>query len=190
MITGAHSIIYSREPDEDRAFLRNVLKLPCIDSGGGRLIFGLPPAEVAVHPSNRNYVEEFYLMCDDIDDLVRHMKEFRVKCTMISRQAWGLITGLRLPGRGTLKVYQPLHPRPKPMKTQQVKSTAQRAGANDQSALHRQEGHSWASSPFARRSIFFRNTPCRAPRGSSEEASVVGLDHRHGLCQQGPCRSL
>jgi len=51
MINGAHSIIYSKNPDADRAFFRDVLKLPNVDVGGGWLIFGLPPAEVAVHPS-------------------------------------------------------------------------------------------------------------------------------------------
>ena len=52
MLIGAHSIIYSTNPDADRAFLRDVLALPNLDVGGGWLIFGLPPAEVAVHPSS------------------------------------------------------------------------------------------------------------------------------------------
>ena len=66
MLTGAHVIIYTTDPDADRAFLRDVLKLPNVDVGGGWLIFGLPPAEVAVHPSHKNDVHEFYLMCDDV----------------------------------------------------------------------------------------------------------------------------
>ena len=53
---GAHSIIYSESPEDDRAFLRDVLKLPNVDVGDGWLIFGLPPAEVAVHPSKKNDV--------------------------------------------------------------------------------------------------------------------------------------
>jgi hypothetical protein len=53
MITGAHSIIYSRNPEADRAFLRDVLKLPLVDASDGWLIFGLPPAELAVHPSRK-----------------------------------------------------------------------------------------------------------------------------------------
>ena len=59
-ITGAHSIIYSKNPDADRTFFRDVLQLPHIDASGGWLIFGLPPAEVAVHPSNKNNVHELY----------------------------------------------------------------------------------------------------------------------------------
>src|SRR5476651_1165264 len=52
MLTGAHSIIYSTNADADRAFLRDVLKLTHVDVGHGWLIFGLPPAEVAVHPGH------------------------------------------------------------------------------------------------------------------------------------------
>ncbi|MGQ0835154.1 MAG: hypothetical protein ACT4O5_09590 [Gammaproteobacteria bacterium] len=47
MIIGAHSIIYSASPAADRAFLRDVLRLPNVDVGDGWMIFGLPPAEVA-----------------------------------------------------------------------------------------------------------------------------------------------
>ena len=51
MIIGAHSIMYSTNPVEDRIFFRDVLKLTNVDVGDGWLIFGLPPAEVAVHPT-------------------------------------------------------------------------------------------------------------------------------------------
>jgi len=73
MIIGAHSIIYSKSPVLDRAFLRGVLKFPSVDVGDGWLIFGLPPAEVAVHPSSKNDVHEFYLMCDDVEAFIDAM---------------------------------------------------------------------------------------------------------------------
>src|SRR5271157_4720542 len=116
LITGAHSIIYTKKPEEDRAFLRDVLKLPYVDSGGGWLIFALPPSEVAFHDSTKNNVEEFYLLCDDIEDLIAQMKKHKVKCSPVLRQPWGLLTILKLPGGGNLKVYQPLHLRPKTLK--------------------------------------------------------------------------
>jgi hypothetical protein len=62
-IVGAHSIIDSRRPEADQTFLRDVLGFPSVDAGDGWLIFGLPPAEVAVHPSEENDVHEFTLMC-------------------------------------------------------------------------------------------------------------------------------
>lgn len=117
MITGAHSIIYSKKPEADRAFMRDVLKLPYVDSGDGWLIFALPPSEVAFHDSTKNNVEEFYLICDDIENLIAQMRKYKITCSPVQRQAWGLLTKVKLPGGGSLKIYQPLHVRPKPMKT-------------------------------------------------------------------------
>lgn len=121
MIIGAHSIIYSKNPDADRAFLRDVLKLPNVDVGGGWLIFGLPPAEVAVHPGDKNNVHEFYLMVDDVEALIAEMKRRNIACGPVHNQGWGLLTQITLPGGGTLGVYQPRHARPKAMS---VKKTA------------------------------------------------------------------
>ena len=115
MIIGAHSIIYSTEPDSDRAFLSDVLKLSHVDVGDGWLIFGLPPAEVAVHPSSKNNVHELYLMCDDIGVFIASMKKHNVPCDAVQNQGWGLLTYVTLPGGGKLGVYQPRHARPKPM---------------------------------------------------------------------------
>jgi hypothetical protein len=33
MINGAHSVIYSTDPDADRAFLQDVVELPHVDGG-------------------------------------------------------------------------------------------------------------------------------------------------------------
>jgi len=116
MIVGAHVIIYSKNPEADRALLRDVLGLPHIDAGDGWLIFGLPPAEVAVHPSEKNDVHEFFLMSDDIDRLVAELGKRGVPCGPIRNERWGSLTQLTLPGGGKLGVYQPRHPRPQPMK--------------------------------------------------------------------------
>ena len=51
MINGAHVLLYSRHPDADRAFFKEVLGLKSVDAGHGWLIFALPPSEVAVHPT-------------------------------------------------------------------------------------------------------------------------------------------
>jgi hypothetical protein len=115
MIIGAHSIIYSTNPDADRAFLRDVLELTNVDVGEGWLIFGLPPAEVAVHPSSENDVHEFYLMCDDVEALIGEMKKRGVACGPVQNQGWGLLTQVALPGGGKLGIYQPRHARPKAM---------------------------------------------------------------------------
>ena len=115
MITGAHSIIYSTNPDADRAVLRDVFKLTHVDVGGGWLIFGLPPSEVAVHPSDKNGVHELYLMCADVEAFVAEMTRRNLSCAPVKDEGWGLLTQLTLPGGGTLGIYQPRHARPAPM---------------------------------------------------------------------------
>jgi len=115
MIVGAHSIIYSKDPAADRAFLRDALGLTSVDVGEGWLIFGLPPSEVAVHPSGENDVHELYLMCDDVTGFVGGMKKRGFDCGPVMNRGWGLLTEVRLPGGGKLGVYQPRHARPKPM---------------------------------------------------------------------------
>ncbi len=123
MITGAHSIIYSRNPEADRTFLRDVLGLPYVDVGDGWLIFGLPPAELAVHPSAKNNVHAFYFTCRDIDAFVAAMKAKDISCEPVQHLRWGLLTHIRLPGGGNLGVYQPLHGRPKGSRVRTPAST-------------------------------------------------------------------
>jgi len=115
MIAGAHSVIYSTDAEADRVFLRDVLKLTNVDVGHGWLIFGLPPAEVAVHPSEKNDVHEFYLMCDNVNAFVAELTKHQVACDPVQDPRYGLFTRLTLPGGGKLGVYQPRHARPKAM---------------------------------------------------------------------------
>ncbi len=112
MITGAHSIIYSAQPEQDRAFFKDVLKFPHVDVGGGWLIFKTPPAEVAIHPAQQSGKQEFYLMCEDIEKFVQLMQETNILCTSIHEEFWGRLVDITLPGGGVLGVYQPLHASP------------------------------------------------------------------------------
>ena len=112
MITGAHTIIFSKDAGADRAFFRDVLKLTNVDAGDGWLIFGLPPSEVAVHPADENGAHELYLLCDDVEEFVAEMARQGVATGPVTDEAWGLLTRLTLPGGGALGVYQPRHARP------------------------------------------------------------------------------
>lgn len=116
MITGSHSIIYSKNPEKDREFFKNVLKLTNVDVGQGWLIFGLPPSELAIHPGSKNNLHEFYLMVDDIEEFTKEMKKQKISCTPVKDHGWGLLSKLTLPGGGKLSVYQARHARPKQMK--------------------------------------------------------------------------
>jgi len=113
VIIGAHAIIYSRKPEADRSFLKEVLRLPHVDAGDGWLIFGLPPSELAVHPATRNGRHEFFFLCSDVDAFVREMRAKGVSCGPVRTLGWGRLTQLRLPGGGKVGVYEPRHRRPR-----------------------------------------------------------------------------
>ncbi|HTU57140.1 MAG TPA: hypothetical protein VMF89_01885 [Polyangiales bacterium] len=116
MINGAHAIVYSTDADADRAFLRDILGLPHVDVGEGWLIFGLPPAEVAVHPTDgTNGTHELYFMCDDVEQLRERLAASDVESSEVSDEGWGLVTQVTLPGGSKLGIYQPRHARPEPV---------------------------------------------------------------------------
>jgi catechol 2,3-dioxygenase-like lactoylglutathione lyase family enzyme len=111
MINGAHVVIYSRDAEADRRFFRDVLGCQHVDAGGGWLIFKLPPAEVAVHPTDGPHAHELFLMCDDVNATIAELTAQGVEFTPISEERWGLRTSLTLPGGGELGLYEPRHPR-------------------------------------------------------------------------------
>jgi hypothetical protein len=113
MITGAHTIIHTTEADAVRGLFRDVLGFPAVDSGGGWLIFALPPAELAAHPADEEDRFELYLMCDDVRPTVADLESKGVEFTRpISDEAFGLLTAIKLPGGGELGLYEPKHPSP------------------------------------------------------------------------------
>ena len=120
MITGAHFLLYSKDAESDRAFLRDVLGFRSMDAGGGWLIFALPPAEMGVHPGSGNFVQRhaghemlgtvLYLMCDDLPSAMKSLDAKGVTCTEVEEAEWGVKTTIRLPSGGELGLYQPTHP--------------------------------------------------------------------------------
>lgn len=112
MIIGAHVILYSKNAEADRAFLKNVLGFSHVEADGGWPIFKLPPSETAVHPSDENDMHELFLMTDDLDLEMAGLKKNGVACEEPSQRAWGRLTRVRLPGGGSLALYQPQHARP------------------------------------------------------------------------------
>jgi catechol 2,3-dioxygenase-like lactoylglutathione lyase family enzyme len=111
VITGAHVILYSRDADADRAFLRDVLGTHNVDAGGGWLIFQLPPAEAAVHPTGGEPSHELFLLCDDVEATIAELTAKGVEFTIpVTEERWGRRTAIRLPGGGELGLYQPSHP--------------------------------------------------------------------------------
>lgn len=112
MINGAHIVVYSKDAEADKAFIKDILKFPYIDAHQGWLIFKLPPSEMAVHPSDENGRSEFFLMTDDLDAEISMLKKAGAACEEPSQQSWGRLTHVQLPGGGMLGFYQPRHARP------------------------------------------------------------------------------
>jgi catechol 2,3-dioxygenase-like lactoylglutathione lyase family enzyme len=112
MLTGAHVVLYSTDAEADRAFFRDVLGFPYVDAGAGWLIFGLPPAEVAVHPADGEPAHELYLMCDDLDAMRNKLAAIDVQLSDVTEAGWGRLTRIALPGGGEVGLYEPHHPSP------------------------------------------------------------------------------
>jgi predicted enzyme related to lactoylglutathione lyase len=113
VITGAHAILFTKNADAVRAFVRDVLEFPSVDTGDGWLIFALPAAELAAHPADDEGRHELYLMCDDIDATVADLQGKGVELSRpISDERWGRITAIKMPDGGELGLYEPKHPTP------------------------------------------------------------------------------
>jgi catechol 2,3-dioxygenase-like lactoylglutathione lyase family enzyme len=112
MISGAHVMIFTRDEAADRAFLRDVVGIPCIDGGGGWLIYKLPPTEMGVHGGEQNDVHHLYFMCDNLDAEIARLADADVTCSEPFRASWGRATSIPLPGGGKIGLYEPHHKRP------------------------------------------------------------------------------
>jgi catechol 2,3-dioxygenase-like lactoylglutathione lyase family enzyme len=119
MIIGTHVVLYSKDPEADRAFFRDVLGFPIVDVGHGWLIFATSPAEAAIHPlegepsrlhtGQERAGAELYLMCDDLDELVASLQARGIHCSKLDQARWGIKTTIPLPSGGAIGLYQPRH---------------------------------------------------------------------------------
>jgi catechol 2,3-dioxygenase-like lactoylglutathione lyase family enzyme len=119
MINGVHFLLYSKNAEADRAFFRDVLGFRSVNVGEGWLIFGMPPAEMGVHPGDGEFVQShaehsllgavMYLMCDDLATHVAELRTKGVTCSETVEAAWGVTTTVPLPSGGRVGLYQPKH---------------------------------------------------------------------------------
>jgi hypothetical protein len=111
MINGVHALFYAKDADKVRSFFKDTLKLGSVDAGHGWLIFTLPPAELAIHPTDEKPHHELYLMCDDIQATMKELQAKNVEFTGPAKdQRWGLVTAIKVPGGGEIGMYEPRHP--------------------------------------------------------------------------------
>ena len=120
MIYGVHMLLASSNPDADRAFFRDVLRFAHVDVGEGWLIFALPPAEMGIHPAEKNLSQPhegknlaaatIYLMCDNLRETLDSLASRGVEHTEIQDAGWGIASSIPLPGGANLGLYEPHHP--------------------------------------------------------------------------------
>ena len=112
MITGVHAIIYSKDAEGVRELFRDVLGFPSVDAGDGWLIFGLPPAELAAHPT------EVPITTSSTSCVrrARTVEELNAKGVELAHpvrdERFGLVTAIVLPGGCELGLYEPRHASP------------------------------------------------------------------------------
>lgn len=119
MIIGSHFLLYSRDPEADRDFFRDVLGFTYVDAGEGWLIFAMSPAEMGIHPLEGEFSQQhaghqllgavLYLMCDDLEASIASLEAKKVRCTEIERAPWMTVTTIPLPSGGSIGLYQPRH---------------------------------------------------------------------------------
>ena len=114
MIKGVHTMFYSSQPEELRAFLKDKLGLSSYtDVGDGWLIFNLPEADMGCHPAeptdgSRSGTPSISFYCDDLNETVRELTARGVEFTgEITDEGWGLVTRFKAPGDFEIQLYQP-----------------------------------------------------------------------------------
>lgn len=113
MLSGMHVLLYSRDPEADRAFLRDVLDWPYVEhseSGPGWLIFKPPPTEVGVHPTDGAEFAEVHLMCDNLSETLTKLRAKGATVNEIGDLGYGIAGVVTLPSGLELNLYQPKHP--------------------------------------------------------------------------------
>ena len=112
MIKGMQGLFHTPEPEAARKFFKETFGLPFIDVGEGWLIFDLPKAELAVHPSDGTR-HEVCFWCEEIEKTVAALKEKGVNfVSPIKDDGWGYTTLFEIPGGVKVLLYEPKQSQP------------------------------------------------------------------------------
>ena len=113
MIRGVHTMLYTSQAEQLRAFVRDKLGFSFTDIGRGWLIFDLPEADLGCHPADTidgeptgTHYLSFY--CEDIHATVDELRAKGVEFTdEVKDVGYGLAIHFRVPGDFELELYQP-----------------------------------------------------------------------------------
>jgi catechol 2,3-dioxygenase-like lactoylglutathione lyase family enzyme len=111
MIKGVHAMFYSAEADQLRDFIKDKLKLPYTDVGGGWLIFDVKEGDVGCHPTEgdpASGTHDISFYCDDLEATVAELRSRGVRFDDgIADHGYGFVTHLTMPGGVKVQIYQP-----------------------------------------------------------------------------------
>jgi hypothetical protein len=134
MIQGIHGMFYSEKAVELRAFLRDKLRLPFTDVGGGWLIFDFKEGDLGCHPTDHpgsppSGTHNISFFCDDIKKTVAELRGRGVEFSgEISDQGFGFVITLKMPGGVEATLYEPRYSKKKakPAKKKPSRAKTQR----------------------------------------------------------------
>lgn len=107
MIRGVHAMFYTPAAEELRAFIRDKLRFPFTDTGGGWLIFDAPAAEIGCHPYDKKF-QGISFYCDNLDKTMEELKRRGVEFTTgVTEEEWGSVTRFWIPGGDEVDLFQP-----------------------------------------------------------------------------------
>ena len=112
VITAVHAMIMAEDPEAARAFLRDVVQLPHVDTGGGWLIFKSGPSEMGVHPTSGTGQFDVSLVCDDLDATMADLATRGAEFGPVEEAGWGRLTRMAVPGSDPITLYQPAYDPP------------------------------------------------------------------------------
>jgi hypothetical protein len=105
--TGAHLLLYSKDSEADRAFFRDVLGFSRRGCRRGVAHLWLASAEVGIHPSEGEkrqlhggrqlLTSVLYLMCDNLQTLIKSLEGKNVSCSPVEEEDWGIKTTIHTP---------------------------------------------------------------------------------------------
>jgi predicted enzyme related to lactoylglutathione lyase len=119
MIRGLHGLFYSSDPEGMRAFIRDKLRFPTTDSGGGWLIFDVAEADIGVHPVDESNeppagTHDVSFYCDDIQATVAELRSRGVEFkTDPADHGYGFVTYFSMPGGVEVQLYEPKYQKAK-----------------------------------------------------------------------------
>jgi catechol 2,3-dioxygenase-like lactoylglutathione lyase family enzyme len=117
-VVGAHMLLYTTEPEELRATLRDAFGLEFVEAHPGWLIFKLPPAELGVHPASADFgvdpqdetKHELCFMCDDLAETVAELCAKGIEFVGEPQtESFGATITMVLPGGVRVLLYQLSH---------------------------------------------------------------------------------